>query len=158
MLRIFKKNSSPIILIVIFLAVSSMKSVKTTETLPVLLFKVNSTAFDTTQDYLNENKGMDSTTIIMNVLKVIKSDPNIKMTIEGFYDPTETMKDLGIKRAEKIKNILIRDGINDSIMKIKVRRGDYEGYTKREINAMSKADREFIRRRNRKVEFIIERW
>lgn len=135
-----------------------MNNINITKHLPVLLFKTNSTAFDTIQDYADEYKGMDSTAIILNVVNIIKSHPNLKMTIEGFYDSKETVKDLGLRRAEKVRNIFIQNGINDTIIKIVAKKGDYDGYTNKEVNSMSKVDREFMRRRNRIVVFNIEKW
>ena len=153
-----KKNSCILIFIMTLLMGFHMNNINITKHLPVLLFKTNSTAFDTIQDYADEYKGMDSTAIILNVVNIIKSHPNLKMTIEGFYDSKETVKDLGLRRAEKVRNIFIQNGINDTIIKIVAKKGDYDGYTNKEVNSMSKVDREFMRRRNRIVVFNIEKW
>jgi len=130
---------------------------RTSKSLPVLLFQANSIAFDSIQDYSDLYKGIDSTGLIKCVIDIVKANPNNTLTLYGCFDATEKIKNLGRRRAEKIKNIFVKNGVSENKISIIVREGREGDYTRRQIDAMSnEKDREYYRRRNRKVIFTLE--
>jgi|GEM_PF-6222040 len=145
------------ILVILFVLLLSAKKATETKYLPVLLFKFNSTVFDTLQDYDKSTySNIDSTERINVIVDLIKSNPKCLITIIGYSDSKEKIKDLGFKRAEKLKKILIARGIKESDIETKTMSDKKPSYSMKEINKMvSEKDKEQLRRLNRKVTFML---